>query len=178
MIDKYQRKKTRETVTTFREEKPNQKWIKMTFDHRCNSKLKKIFERHNIKVASASQTKIKNFLTNNKDKKDQMEKSGIYSCECSCGALYVRQSKRAIEERWKEHVRHMKNNCPERSAVAKHFLENVKHELDKEKFKLVKNVNRENNLDAYESFYIYKFKDKLMNIKPPEILSDLFKLIC
>lgn len=177
MMSKYQRKKIREANTTFKEEKPDQKWVRMTYNHRCNSKIKKIFGRHGMKIASASQNKIKDFLTNNKDKKNPFDKSGIYKIECSCGLLYIGQSRRAIEERWKEHLRHMKNNCAEKSAVARHFLVNTKHELDKRKFKLVKNVNRECSLDAYESMYMQKFKDKLMNIKPPEIMSELFSLV-
>lgn len=77
--------------------------------------------------------------------------------------------KRAIEE----HLRHIKNNCLEKFAIAKYFLENAR---DKQKFKLLKSVNLENILDAYESFHMHKFRDKLMNIKPSEISGELFSV--
>ena len=62
----------------------------------------------------------------------------------------------------------------ETSSVAKHFKINSNHTC-KEESKLVKQVNDERLLDAWESFFMFKFSDKLMNDKPAPISSSLFE---
>lgn len=67
-------------------------------------------------------------------------------------------------------------NKDERSAVAKHIVDNPSHVVIKMNSELIKNVKREKYLNAWESYYIDKHKnDMIMNIRPPPLTSDLFE---
>jgi GIY-YIG catalytic domain len=125
-----------------------------------------------------SNYKLCDFLCNNKDRRDRLLSSGIYSLKCSsCGFVYVGQSKRAIDVRWKEHNAHIKKNEPQKSSVALHFLENIDHILKKDDFNLEKCVSDPSKLDICEALYMRKFRHCLMNTTPANAESILLNLI-
>jgi hypothetical protein len=43
---------------------------------------------------------------------------GVYRIPCECGEVYIGQTGRSIEARCKEHLRHIRLEQPEESAVA------------------------------------------------------------
>lgn len=89
-----------------------------------------------------------------------MKKSGIYKIKCEkCEKEYIGQSKGSILKRYKEHCNHIKNNESYKSSVAEHVLENS-HSIQIDGLKLLKSVNKSNELDANESLLIYKSKDR------------------
>lgn len=67
---------------------------------------------------------------------------------------------------------HSKNE-PDKSSVAKHVL-SFDHGVEKSNLKLLHCVNNYYELDAYESFYINKFKDNLMNENDGPIKNSIF----
>ena len=129
-----------------------------------------------IESAFASGNKIKDRLCNNKDKIEESQKSGIYRVKCeSCNHIYVGQSRRAVRTRWKEHVSDVKNKNLN-NAVALHYNQNNTHKFDERNCsELIKTVRSEYYLDAWESLYMNKFDDHLMNVRPPPLDSKLLK---
>lgn len=141
------------------------------------NKFKRIFRKVRRQIIPSSANKIKNFLCNNKDPIPKHEKSGIYQIKCkTCSKSYIGQSRRKVKIRWKEHLRHIRYNESEKSAVALHFLENLDHELSEENFSLLKEVQFPYDLDAWESLYMTKFKDTSMNTKMAPIENVLFQI--
>lgn len=74
-----------------------------------------------------------------KDKVPSTQKSGIYKIDCQdCSRIYIGQTKRSIETRFKEHLAHLKYGRTEKSAVAEHAVDND-HRVGSAK--LLKSVN-------------------------------------
>jgi hypothetical protein len=51
-----------------------------------------------------------------------LKEPGLYRIPCECGEVYVGQTGRSTETRCKEHVRHIRLEQPEKSAVAEHSI--------------------------------------------------------
>lgn len=62
-----------------------------------------------------------------------------------------------------------------RPAVAQHYGDEPSHVFDDQNFKLTKSVEGDKYLDACESLYMFKYKDRTMNVAPPPKKSRLFK---
>jgi hypothetical protein len=54
---------------------------------------------------------------------------GVYRIPCECGKVYIGQTGRSIDTRCKEHIRHIRLDQPEKSAVAEHSI-NAVHKID------------------------------------------------
>uniref|UniRef100_A0A2H1WVT5 SFRICE_006042 n=1 Tax=Spodoptera frugiperda TaxID=7108 RepID=A0A2H1WVT5_SPOFR len=52
-----------------------------------------------------------------------LERPGVYKVDCSCGKSYIGQTKRTVACRISEHIRAVKNNDAQKSAIAQHILE-------------------------------------------------------
>jgi hypothetical protein len=52
---------------------------------------------------------------------------GVYQILCECGRVYVGQTGRSIEARYKEHMRHVRLKQPDKSAVAEHNFKTGHH---------------------------------------------------
>jgi hypothetical protein len=66
------------------------------------------------------------------------------------------QTRRSIDERFKEHISMVRTRAEEKSSVAKHLLNNPGHVITPEDLSLVKRVDRPQHLDAWESIIIRK----------------------
>jgi hypothetical protein len=73
---------------------------------------------------------------------------------------------------------------PDKSNIARHVLSRIKdnqrHSISLDNLKLVKEVRKQNDLDAYESYYISRRKKEganLMNVAAGKITSRLFDLV-
>jgi hypothetical protein len=53
----------------------------------------------------------------------------VYRIPCECGKVYIGQTGRSIETKYKEHIRHIRLDQPEKSAVAEHSI-NAVHKID------------------------------------------------
>jgi len=62
------------------------------------------------------------------------------SCE-SCDNVYIRQTKRKMADRTKEHLRHMKYLEPNQSAIAERTL-NTNHKIDTNNINILANQPR------------------------------------
>lgn len=147
--------------------------VSMQFAPEVTNKLKRVFAHHNIDLVFKTSNKLKNKLGSTKDKTDVGQKGGIYKIECeNCELIYIGQTKRNIETRFKEHINVRR---PVKSAVGEHIIE-YNHCIKREGLQLVKNVTADWQLDAYESLFMHKYADQLMNTMEAPIHSPLFDL--
>lgn len=152
------------------------KRIGITYHPPCFGKFQKMFKEINKQMIPVTINKLKNNICMSKDRCDNVKKSGVYMIKCSCEKCYVGQSSRAIIERWKDHNKHIAKNEYDKSSVAAHILDNLNHELHLDNFKLIKMVTNKQKLDAWESLYIHKYSNNLLNNGEPPISSSLFSL--
>lgn len=134
--------------------------------------LARALKRHSIILSPNSNGyKLKTHLGNTKDKVEDHKKSGIYAVLCAdCDSVYIGQCCRACEKRFSEHYKPYHDRQFGRSTPADHMLENH-HEFAG--FRLLKEVNKPQYLDAYEDLYIYKTKRNNMNVQQSQITSLL-----
>ena len=146
------------------------------FSGSLTEKLKHIFKQHDIDLVCTNNFKLSNILCNIKDKTEDINKAGIYEISCKdCELKYIGQTRRNIITRFKEHCAHIKHNQPSKSAVAQHVLENNHFNISRnENLKLLKSVNNNTKLNAWESLYIHKNRFNLMNVDKGPIISPLF----
>ncbi len=185
IVQKHSRKLKLESTSTFYQ-KPKDKKPRVKFQYAANStnKIDRIFREHNMHIAFSSGPKLKQLLGTTKDKISTLERSGIYEVTCKdCGMKYFGQTKRQLLIRYREHCGNVRNNHPDKSAVAFHALKELHLNFDPKDsscLKLVKSVNDSYKLDAWESLIVKKKEEKfpsLMNINPSPIHSPLFNLI-
>ena len=115
------------------------------------------------RIAYNSGNTLRNLLGNPKDKIEVEDKSGIYEISCgNCEKKYVGQTRRSIKTRYKEHIAHFRLNRPEKSSVAQHIFD-TGHSMGPNSLRLAKSVSCNRELDCYESIFIRKNIDNLMN---------------
>jgi hypothetical protein len=99
-INGYQREIIRK-YENIRRRQPTKKIIYVPFFPAITNKLKKVFTRNNLEIVTTSEEcKLKNKLISTKDKKDPIEKSGIYEIKCgtqNCGYKYISQTRPNIK---------------------------------------------------------------------------------
>jgi hypothetical protein len=107
--------------------------------------------------------KLKDSLRNPKDRTEMLQKSGCFQVECEeCDFVYIGQTKRSLKTRFGEHHSSIRLNHPDKSNFARHVLskinDNQGHSILLDNLKLVKEVRKQNEHDAYESYYICRRK--------------------
>ena len=87
-------------------------------------RISTLFKDTNLKIAFKPHNTTQQQLTK---KKNNTNPSGIYRLQCNtCKDVYIGQSGRDINTRYKEHIRYIRTNNPT-SACATHILNN-RHE--------------------------------------------------
>ena len=93
------------------------KWVTFTNFIPLIRRITNLFKQSNLKVAFRATNTIQQQLTGKQTYKDPC---GIYQLNCNtCNGMYVGQSGRAINVRYKEHIRYIRTNNP-KSAYATH----------------------------------------------------------
>jgi hypothetical protein len=84
--------------------------------------------KHDIQMVPKASGKLFQVLGSTQDVVDERTKSGIYEIQCqTCPAVYYGQTRRNIDERFKEHMSMVRIRAKEKSSVAKHLLNNPGH---------------------------------------------------
>lgn len=176
LVEKHSKKIKKQNMSTFfNETQNNRRRVCFNYAAPLTNRLKEIYRKHNVDLVFASENKLKSLLISTKNKIEVMKRSGIYEIECKvCKKIYIGQTRRQVIQRYKEHCAHIRYNRPEKSAVAKHVLKDLHSGLNQLDVKLKKRVTKPHKLDAWESFYMHKYKTELMNTDPAPILSPLF----
>jgi hypothetical protein len=89
------------------------------------------------------------------EKQTYKDPSGIYKLKCNtCNGAYVGQSGRAINVRYKEHIRYIRTNNP-KSAYATHILDN-RHEYGtaEDTLQLLQTCQKGTRMDFWETLYV------------------------
>jgi hypothetical protein len=136
----------------------------ITFYPAIMNKLQRIFRNHQIDLVYSNKGKLKASLGNPKDKTKILQNSGIYQVKCEgCNFVYIGHTKHSLKTLFDEY--HHKSN------IARHILSQINHNqghsISLDNLKLVKEVRKQNELDAYESYYISRRKKEgasLMNV--------------
>jgi uncharacterized protein (UPF0335 family) len=112
-IRKQNQKRQQEEETISR-----RKWVTFTHFSPLIRLVTNLFKQTNLKVAFRTTNTIQQQLTEKQTYKDP---SGMYKLKCNtCNGVYVGQSGRAINVRYKEHIRYIRTNNP-KSAYATHI---------------------------------------------------------
>ena len=110
-------------------------------------------------------------LINLKDRRNDVEKSGIYEIECKeCVRKYRGKTGRRFELRWKEHEAALRNQNRNQSAIADHCL-CTGHKIGEKR--VLKEVSSTLHLNAWESLFI-QAGENLCNKDDAPIKSELF----
>lgn len=145
----------------------------LPFFPKVTNPLSTALKRHGIHIVTRNNNTTRDLLCNLKDTQLPTQTSGIYEISCKdCDEIYIGQSKRAIKERFKEHVSATNNGHAYKTSVSEHMIEN-NHTIDV--MRRTKYVRDEYKLDAWESLYMMRERN-LMNREPPPIPSYLFRL--
>ncbi len=125
----------------------------LPYVHGTSDKVGRILGRFGLKPIFQPIKKVKDFLRPIKDKVP-LSNSGVYKVPCSCGSVYVGQTKRMVATRLKEHIRHTKYENISKSAIAEHSYIS-KHKIEFENTQLI----------AKEHFYFPRIIREAIEIK-------------
>lgn len=176
LIKKHTEQKKHKDLTTFKKEKEMNKRVSFNFSPPITNKIADTLRNHKYDIVYNSNNNLGKILGNSKDKTSQQEKEGIYEITCKkCKMKYIGQTRRNIGIRFKEHLSHIKNKHPEKSAIALHALSNNHGNIEDYEMKLLKHVQKQNQLDCWESLYMAR-NENSMNIDEAPIISSLFRL--
>ena len=83
--------------------------------------LRRVYRRHNIRTVFRTPSTLRQELSRVKDKDPMWKVSGlVYEIPCSCGQLYIGETKRALDTWLKEHQVATRRGETEKSAIAEH----------------------------------------------------------
>lgn len=177
LVQKHEKQKRNKELTTFKKENSsNMKRVCFNYAPPLTNKISNILYKHKYDTVYNGNKNLKGILGNNKDKIIENDKEGIYeiTCKCNnCEMKYIGQTRRNIGTRFKEHMSHIRNNHPEKSAVASHAFSKNHSKIDDYDLKLLKYVPKQNQLDCWESLHMHKNLNS-MNIDNAPIKSSLF----
>ena len=92
--------------------------------------IRRVCRKFNIRVVFKSRRTLRSMLTKVKDTLPLGKQSNVvYRIPCSCGQVYIGETKRRLETRLKEHRYACERGMMEKSAVAEHAWENH-HPID------------------------------------------------
>jgi hypothetical protein len=93
--------------------------------------------------------------------------------------VYIGQTQRSLKTRFSEQHSSIRMNHPDESNIARHVLseinDNQGHSISLDNLKIVKEVRKQNKIDAYESYYISRRKKEganLMTVAAGKITHD------
>ncbi|XP_055633647.1 uncharacterized protein LOC129773989 [Toxorhynchites rutilus septentrionalis] len=176
ILRKHEKKKWRKNNTTLEPEKEQHKRISLPYYPKITNTVQSTLRKHGFHVVYKSESTLKDLLCNLKDRIPPDEKSGIYQIPCKdCTSVYIGQTRRKFKIRLREHKNAVDNERANESSVAAHALTQA-HCVDWEKAKIIRNVRKASQLNAWESMYISTSDSPLMNEEDAPISSQLFHL--
>jgi hypothetical protein len=126
-----------------------------------------LFKQTNLKVAFRATNTIQQQLTEKQTHKDP---SAIYILKCNtCNRAYVGQSERAINVRYKEHIRYIRTNNP-KSTYATRILDN-RHEYGtvQDTLQLLQACQKGTRMDCWEALYMQALHQQKVLINEQQV---------
>jgi len=138
----------------------HRKWATFTHHSRKVRKLTNFFKHTNINIVFKSTNTIQQSIKpKNPQKIPDYNNSGVYKLTCkTCNMSYIGQTSRDMTQRYREHVRYIRNNDPQ-SAYAQHILRN-QHEYRTitDTMTLLKPIHKTSLLISYEQLFIQTYQ--------------------
>lgn len=122
-----------------------------------SERIARVLRDNGVHVAFRTNNTIRRVVCNGKEKTELGKKSGVYKLTCDeCGGVYVGQTGRSFEIRYKEHMSAVRNERPERSHFAKHLLESGHSLSDGHSYKVLHNCQKGLRLGVLEQLEIIR----------------------
>ena len=119
------------------EEKESQPLMVIPYIAGLSEDTRRVCREFNIRVVFKSGRTLRSMLVKVKDMLPVGKQSNVvYSIPCSCGQVYIGETKRRLETRLKEHRYACKKGMTEISVVAEHAWENS-HSIDWEEMSVL-----------------------------------------
>jgi hypothetical protein len=140
-------------------------------------KITNSFKQTDVKISFRTTNTIQQQLNTAKHRHN--DPSGRYKLKCNtCNKVYVGQSGRAINIRFKEYIRYIRSNNST-SAYAAHILE-TRHEYETKEntIKLLKPCRKGKHMDCWEALYMQTLHHKQVFIGEQQIgeVNPLFQM--
>lgn len=140
------------------ETKPSISTAFLPYIQGITDRIGKVLHKHNIKTIFRPHSKISDLLPSVKDKIAPLLSQGVYRIPCSCGSVYIGETKRPISVRVSEHERCIRQRSIADSALAEHKY-NTGHQILFNETKL---------LSRQSYFYPRKFRESIEIFKHPQ----------
>lgn len=138
-------------------ERPQKYVGSLTYLGSVSDRVSKTLARNEIRVAFKTNNSLRQ-LCNGKDRLEDHKKSGVYKLVCDeCNGIYVGQTGRNFQTRYKEHLAAYRNNCPERSHFAKHLIDTGHSLNNNHSFSILHTCNKGFRLSVLENLEIIKY---------------------
>ena len=153
----------------------------LTYIGPISDKIANILRKQNVYVAFRSDHNLRH-LCNGKDRLENSKKSGVYKLLCNdCNGVYVGQTGRNFDIRYREHVAAYRNGHPEKSHFAKHLIDTGHSLSDSNTYNIIHCSDKGFRLSVLEQLEILKHKHNntytLLNDQTNLVQSPLLNII-
>lgn len=156
LIIKKQRKVVRSLLYAHPPDKINKYVSSLTYIGPLSYKISNILRKHGVHVAFRTNQTVRR-LCNGKDRLENSKKSGVYSLVCDeCNGIYIGQTGRNFNTRYKEHVAAYRNGYPEKSHFAKHLIDSGHSLRDNNNYNILHVCDKGLRLSVLEQLEIVK----------------------
>lgn len=98
------------------------RFFSIPFVGNLSYRISNLLGKLGIRIGFSNKFTLKSILVHNKDPVARIQRSGVYSLTCSCGAKYVGQTGRSFQERIGEHLSCIRRGRVESSAFSAHVV--------------------------------------------------------
>jgi len=137
--------------------------------------VRRICQRYNLRTVFKSAATLRGQLMQVKDR-DPLERRSnvIYQVPCSCGRVYIGETKRALETRIKEHKAATRRGETTKSAIAEHAWKEH-HVILWDETKVLDQAKNNTTLLIKEALYIRLSDTQLINRDEGVTISDCWR---
>lgn len=168
LIHKYYKKQQHQISSSLQLTNSNKTYRSIDYPGNIGYSIQKTFRKYGINISFKNNGTLEKILMNAKDRIQKLNKNGVYRWECTtCGAVYIGETGRSINQRIKEHRRNQNSN------FGRHLI-TYNHDFDIDNnVTLLHNCNKGTRLNILESYEIEKCKATELNA---ECLNDQIEI--
>ena len=130
---------TEDDIEEEEEEEEQKMYACLPYVTEISHQMRRALSKAGVHTVFKSAPKLKNILCSSNKTKPAPEKlKGVYkyTCKCSNKAVYVGQTARSFEQRWKEHGYAITREQWSHSGITQHH-QNCPHQFDKDNFDII-----------------------------------------
>ena len=143
------------------QENESQSYVAIPYIPGVSERIRRVFNRYDVKVAHQPTRKLRNDLCRLKDRRPVEERAGVvYKLDCAdCNAKYVGETGRQVRDRMTEHKRDISNKKPA-SKVYEH-VSRTGHSFKFEEVSVLDSCSNRKTRLHLESIHTYKEEDSI-----------------